>query len=171
MDISHRARALRCILSGRVVSLCELQGDLWESRCGYAVIPFKHTILRMKLADRLKERFPRLARYIGDVKAEITSPANGVVTACGESFVTLRTGDGISVTVSFGTGLKALVDVGERLRCSTIICRTNSQVLAANGFDGAVAVYFPEPSQITELHVFAGNRLSPYRTAFYRTHR
>ena len=171
MVVSHRARSLRCILSGKVVSLGLLQGARWESRCGYAVLPPKSSALKRYLAERIRRFSPKLSELLFPCTAVMTSPADGVVTERGEGTLTLRTGDGVYVTVVLGKGITPIADTGDRVRCSTVICRTTVQALQANGHDGAVAVFFPEPSQITELHIFSGSRRAHHRTAFYRVHR
>ena len=163
MKISHRARSLRCIANGRVASLGELRGEPWGSRCGYVVVPRTGSGLRL-----LRRLAPCWAERLCGRTVSITAPADGVVTSVCEGRVTLRTGDGISVTAAVGEGLRLLTEVGQQVRCGDVICTASAQELDRNGFHGALAVFFPRPDEITELHIFAGCRRAQHRTAFYR---
>ncbi|MBE6901538.1 MAG: hypothetical protein E7478_03620 [Ruminococcaceae bacterium] len=168
MQISHRARTLRCIMNGRVVSLGELRGEPWGSRCGYAVMPRRKSSVERLVIQMIQRILPRFAEKLLAAEIEITAPTDGVVTAVGEGRLTLRTGDGICVTAAVGNGLQLLPEVGKQVRCSDVICRASADSLSGNGFHGAVAVFFAQPDRITELHIFAGYRRAVRRTAFFR---
>lgn len=165
MLVSDRARSLRCILSGKVVSLGEVHDSSIKSRCGYAVFIRRRTAAEQWAVQQLRRRLPWLAERLLKNEVEMTAPADGVVTRCENGVLTLRTGDGIAVEVALGDGFSLLPEVGEQVRTSTVICRSSVQALERSG---SVAVFFPEPCQITELHIFSGRRKIAHRTAFYR---
>lgn len=169
MHISRRQRSLRCIMNGRVISLGELAGCPWGSRCGYAVRPRSITSAERRIIRTLRRYLPKWSALSDIHTYRITSPADGVVTAIDKESLTLRTGDGIPVTVAVGSGLELLPTLGQQLRCNDTICTADADKLTNNEHSGEVAVFFPEPDKITELHIFSGYRRATHRTAFYRT--
>lgn len=154
-DYFRSKRALKCIMSGKVISLAELRSPLPLSNkgSGFAVLPL--------LAGTYFERFM-------PATVQIVSPTDGVVTATEAGCITLRTGDGVLITVSIGTDTELLCTTGTKIRGSEPICAVPRQQLLQNGMYGAVSVMFCDSSVITELHVISGIRKAGYRTAFYR---
>ncbi len=148
-------RALKCVTDGRVISLAELQGSFpWRtSQAGFAVLP-------PLMTEYIPERFrPQTVR--------VYAPADGVVISLLEG-LTLRTGDGISVSVITGTAAEYLPAVGGKVRGGELLCTLPRGQLLSNGMSGAVAVMFPDPASVTELHVVSGRQKAGLRTAFYR---
>lgn len=153
------ARALRCVADGTVIPLSELQDGVYSRRImgdGYAVLADGGIV------DRITEYFT------SPKDVEVKAPADGVVTSA-EGELSLRTGDGVNVSVILGeTQTEFIPDVGEKLRCGDTICTVPRAALAENGINGAVVVLFTDTSRITELHVSSGRRRAGDRAAFYR---
>lgn len=154
----YSARALRCIADGTVIPLSELNDEAASQRThsnGYAVYA--------------GHRLSRITSFFAQqTDIRITAPADGVVTDCTDS-LTLRTGDGILITVSVGNAYDHfLPEVGDKIRIHDTICMLPRTVLDKNGLNGAVAVLFNDMSRITELHVLTGRRRAGARTAFYK---
>lgn len=155
-DLFKSKRALKCVTDGRVISLAELQAKslLHGKGSGFAVLP-------PMLTGTYFERFlPQTVR--------ILSPADGVITAAECSHITLRTGDGILITVLTEAGTEPICTVGAKVNGGGLLCTIPRKQLLQNGMEGAVAVLFPDTGNITELHVISGIRKAGYRTAFYR---
>lgn len=167
MHISGRARSLGCILSGNVISLAELNGKPWGSRCGYAVSVHKGSDALSRLAAAAAKLVPRFADKLCRER-QVTAPADGVVISSNNGLLTLRTGDGVCITTAAGQGAEFIPEVGQKLRCGDVICRISPEKLSANGYDGRIAVFFEQPEMITELHILRGYRRGSHRTAFYR---
>lgn len=98
---------------------------------------------------------------------EIVSPADGVVTESGEH-LSLRTGDGVNVSVFHGTDMRFLPKVGEKVKRGSAVCIAERVRLQENLLGGAVVVLFTEPKQITELHILTGRRRAGERVAFFK---
>ncbi len=149
------ARALKCVMDGRVISLAELRSE--RPQCyrgsGFAVLP------PVLMGTPLERLLPETVR--------ILSPADGVVISTDDA-VTLRTGDGIRLSVSAGSGLQLHCEVGEKVRGGRLIGTVARKELMKNDLNGAVAVMFHDTDGITELHVISGRRRAGWRTAFYR---
>lgn len=163
MELSRRARSLRSVITGRVGSLGELCGIPPSQRSGYYVHPRRRSAAERRLAAWLGRNAPRLAQRVFPRETAVYPPADGVVTASGSGILTLRTGDGVYLTVVLPPAAE-LPEAGSRLRTGEPVCSLPVQLLEENG----AAVFFPEPSQITELHVFGGRRSAAHRTAFFR---
>ncbi len=156
MDSLFRSkRALKCVIDGRVISLAELQGSFsWRSStAGFAVLP---PLITEYLPERLKPQSIR-----------VYSPADGVVISL-LGGVTLRTGDGVIITVITGLEAEYRPTVGTKVMGGELLCEFPREQLLNNGMNGAVAVMFPDAAAITELHVLSGRRRAGFRTAFYR---
>lgn len=158
-DNTDGARALRCVTDGRVIALCELQDGVYSRRIagdGYAVYAGGGAV-------------ERITEYFGSPReVEVKAPADGVVTAA-EGELSLRTGDGVNVSVILGEAeADFLPEVGDKLRCGDVICTIPRDALAENGIGGAVVVLFTDTRQITELHVSSGRRKAGERAAFYK---
>ena len=151
-------RALRCVADGRVAPLCELKDSIHSRRMrgdGYAV--YAGTAM-----SRISEYFG------GEVCIDVSAPTDGVVTSH-ENGLTLRTGDGVSVSVILGdVEVDFIPDVGEKLRSGDVICTLPANTLSDNGIGGAVVVLFNETDRITELHISSGRKKTGERAAFYR---
>lgn len=147
-------RSLICVTNGRVIPLAQLSGELRSyGSSGFAVLP---PIWAGTFAERL---FPN--------EVGIHSPADGVVTNLG-SELTLRTGDGISISVIAGTDVRYICKVGDKIRAGEMICILPRAKLLGNGSGGAVAVALTDLRRITELHVVSGTKKAGQRTAFYK---
>ena len=155
----HGARALRCVADGRVLTLGELHDGMYSRRLlgdGYAVMAAGG------MAAWLTEQL------LSPAEVEILSPADGVVTSA-EEFLSIRTGDGIGVTVYLGnTDTEFIPQVGERLRCGERLCTVPREALRNNGINGAAVVLFNDMERVTELHISTGRKKAGDRTAFYR---
>lgn len=169
-ELSLWARSLRCAADGRVIMLSELADKKFARRLaadGYAVkikrlraIPQGAGVLNT--AKRLLLSLVQPPEYV-----EIVAPADGVVTAVGE-FLSLRTGDGIEISLHHGIPQSFLPAVGEKIRRGEVVCIARRSLIQQNRLGGAVAVIFTKPQQITELHVLTGKRRAGERTAFYK---
>lgn len=148
------ARALKCVTGGRVISLAELRTERPQQNrgSGFAVLPplITGTVLERLLSDTVR----------------ICAPADGVVTAA-ENFITLRTGDGVMLSVCVGAEVQLHCAVGEKVRGGGLLCTLPRERLLRNGMNGAVVVTFSDTDAITELHVISGSRRAGIRTAFY----
>lgn len=145
MENRMEERTLTCVMDGRVVSVSEL----WERAPGggFAVIPsggFWASLWR---------------RLRGVKEIRVFSPADGVVTVVEGSRITLRTGDGVLLNVELGEGGEVTALLGEKLH--------RGAPLGKSGVHPALVV-FPNPEQITELHVAAGRCRRGRCAAFYR---
>lgn len=173
MELSHWARSLRCAADGKVIMLSELADRSFARRLaadGYAVKVKKLRAVPQgagifNAAKRLLLPLVQPPEYV-----EIVSPADGVVTAVGE-FLSLRTGDGIEISLHHGISQNFLPAVGEKVRRGEAVCIAQRNLLQQNRLGGAVAVIFTQPQQITELHVLTGKRRAGERTAFYKRNR
>jgi hypothetical protein len=98
---------------------------------------------------------------------EIVSPADGVVTASGEH-LSIRTGDGVNVSVFHGISAQFLPKVGEKVRRGSAVCIAERSRFQESLLRGAVVVLFTQPKQITELHILTGRRKIGERVAFFK---
>lgn len=173
MELSHWARSLRCAADGRVIMLSELADKHFARSLaadGYAVMVKRLRVIPrgagvLNAAKRLLLPLVQPPEYV-----EIVSPADGVVTAVGE-YLSLRTGDGIEISLHHGIPQDFLPAVGEKVRRGEAVCIAQRSLLQQNRLGGAVAVIFTQPQQITELHVLTGRRRAGERTAFYKRNR
>lgn len=170
LELSSRARTLRCVANGRVISLSELQDGIFSRRLmgdGFAVRVRKRRSLSRGEGFFSAVRYHLLTLIQPPEFVEIVSPADGVVTAVGEC-LSLRTGDGVNVSVFHGTGEEFLPKVGEKVRRGSAICISQREALQENPLGGAVVVLFTEPQQITELHILTGRHGAGERVAFFK---
>lgn len=170
LELSRRARTLRCVANGRVVALSELQDGIFSRR-----------LLGDGFAVRLRKRrdISRGDGFLSSMKyllwqlvqppefVEIVSPADGVVTASGEH-LSIRTGDGVNVSVFHGISAQFLPKVGEKVRRGSAVCIAERSRFQESLLRGAVVVLFTQPKQITELHILTGRRKIGERVAFFK---
>ncbi len=170
-ELSGRARSLRCAADGKVIMLSELADKKFARRLaadGYAV-----KIKKLRAVPRGADVFSAARRLLLPLVqppeyVEIVAPADGVVTAVGE-FLSLRTGDGIEISLHHGISQSFLPSVGEKVKRGEAVCIARRSVIQQNSLGGAVAVIFAKPQQITELYVRTGRRRAGERTAFYKS--
>ncbi len=170
MELSKRARTLRCIADGRVVSLSELQDGIFSRRLmgdGYAVRLRRRRSLTRGSGFFSAVKYFLLSLIQPPEFVEIVSPADGVVTESGEH-LSLRTGDGVNVSVFHGTDASFLPAVGEKVRRGAAVCIAERSKLQESLLGGAVVVLFTEPKQITELHILTGRHRAGERVAFFK---
>lgn len=170
IDFSRGARTLRCTADGRVIPLNELCDGVYSHRLkgdGFAVR------LRKRGTEPQGDSFgASLKRLLWQLiqpseYVEIVAPTDGVVTSLADG-LSLRTGDGVSVTVFTEAETGFLPQVGEKVRRGSTICVATREELQGSALGGAIAVLFTQPQQITELHISAGKRRAGDRAAFYR---
>ncbi len=170
LELSARARTLRCVANGRVVSLSELQDGIFSRRLmgdGFAVRVRKRRALSRKNGFLAAVKYHLLSLIQPPEFVEIVSPADGVVTASGEH-LSLRTGDGVNVSVFHGIDAEFLPKVGEKVRRGSAVCIAERIALQESLLGGTVVVLFTEPQQITELHILTGRRRAGERVAFFK---
>lgn len=170
LELSRRARTLRCAADGRAISLSELSDGVFSRRLmgdGFAVRVRKRRNISRGEGFFSAVKYHLLTLIQPPEFVEIVAPADGVVTAVGE-LLSLRTGDGVNVSVFHGTGEAFLPKVGEKVHRGSAICISQRELLQQNALGGAVAVLFTEPKQITELHILTGRRRAGERTAFFK---
>lgn len=170
IDFSMGARTLRCTADGRVIPLNELRDGVYSHRLkgdGFAVRLRKRGAQPQgsSLGASLKRLLWQLVQPSEYV--EIVAPTDGVVTSLADG-LSLRTGDGVSVTVFTEVETEFLPQVGEKVQRGSTICVAAREELQGSTLGGAIAVLFTQPQQITELHVSAGKRRAGDRAAFYR---
>jgi len=145
-------RSLGSVTDGKIIAVGELGDGFYSKRTegdGFAVLPFGD------IASRC------IRMFSGGKKIALFSPADGVVTELTPDSITLRTGDGINVSVVFGEGAVLFTDVGNVLRRGEKFC---SIPRGRN----AVPVLFTDPDQITELHVISGFHRTGDSAAMYK---
>ncbi len=145
-------RSLASVTDGKVIAVGELADGFYSKRTqgdGYAVLPF----------GDIKSRCVRF--FSGSKKIALFSPTDGVVTKLSDDSVTLRTGDGVNVSVIFGDGALLFTEVGSVLNRGDKICSIPRG-------RSAVPVLFTDPAQITELHVLSGFCRTGGRAATYK---
>ena len=101
----------------------------------------------------------------------LSAPDNAVVTDISEreGTIKLRNGDGIALEVLIGkTQVKWSTAVGCKLRRGDVICTLMRSAAEQNGLNGAFAVLFSAPEQITELHIPSAKRRAGESAAYYR---
>lgn len=170
LELSARARTLRCVANGRVVSLSELQDGFFSRRLmgdGFAVRLRKRRELYRGRGFFAGVRYHLLTLIQPPEFVEIVSPADGVVTASGE-YLSLRTGDGVNVSVFHGANAEFIPQVGEKVRRGAAVCIAERAALQESLLGGAVVVLFTEPQQITELHILTGRHRTGERVAFFK---
>lgn len=173
MELSQRARTLRCVADGRVVSLCELRDGIFSRRLmgdGFAVRLKKRRKLYRGKGFFAAVKYHLLTLIQPPEFVEIVAPADGVVTASGDH-LSLRTGDGVNVSVFHGGNAEFLPGVGEKVRRGAAVCIAERLDLQESLLGGAVVVLFTEPQQITELHILTGRRRAGERVAFFKKNR
>ncbi|MGN1422929.1 MAG: PTS glucose transporter subunit IIA [Oscillospiraceae bacterium] len=142
-------RILSAAADGRVIPIGELGDGVYSRRGagdGYAVIP-SSGIIRAK-RDII-----------------LYSPADGVVSMISEQDgLSLRTGDGITLSVVFRGG-NVFTELGARLSAGEPFCRLPR---AGTLINGGVPVLICDPDRITELHIKSGRRRHGSAAAFYR---
>ena len=163
-ELYSDARTLRCPSAGQIIRLDELRDGFFSKRRagdGFAVKP-----LPLALPPRLSELL-RLERI------NVCSPAAGAVTELSGSSISLRTGDGLNISLLLGhvDGIHWHTSVGEVLRSGDAICTLDRSVVEKNGFRGSILTLFTRPLQISELHVDTGFRMRGDRVAFFRLNR
>ncbi len=170
MELSARARTLRCVANGTVISLSELADGVYSRRLkgdGFAVKIKKRLVPPegeglWAGAKRMLISFIQPSEFV-----EVVAPADGVVTGA-DDCLSIRTGDGINVSVFTEIKAEFLPKVGEKVKRGAPILIAERKLLQQNTLSGAVAVLFTEPLQITELHVSTGRRRAGERTAYYK---
>ncbi len=168
------ARTLRSPANGRIIALSELNDGIYSRRLkgdGFAVAVRRINACEKSSTGILSKLKAFIQRIFGPSEfVEICSPADGVVTEKGET-LTIRTGDGVIVSVCPETKADFLPETGDKIRRGRRICVIPRADLSANSLGGAVAVIFALPEQITELHISTGRRRAGERAAFYHVHR
>ena len=170
LELSKRARTLRCVADGRAVSLSELQDGIFSRRLlgdGFAVRVRKRRSLTRGSGFLSAVKYHLLSLIQPPEFLEIVSPADGVVTESGEH-LSLRTGDGVNVSVFHGIDAQFLPKVGEKVRRGSAVCIAEREALQESLLAGAIVVLFTEPMQITELHILTGRHRAGERVAFYK---
>ena len=151
MEHFGEKRTLGCVVFGRVVPVGELFGSPYSKRTegdGFAVVTARTAFLR-----RL---FPKENALLSPADATVTENERGMR-------LTLRTGDGVVLTVIAGAEGSLFPQAGERVVFGAPIGRLNGTE--------PVLVLFCEPSQISELHIHAGYRRAGSTAAAYRPRR
>ncbi len=170
LELSKRARTLRCVANGRVVLLSELQDGIFSRRLmgdGFAVRLRKQRELVRGQGFFSAVKY-HLSKLISPSEfVEITAPADGVVTATGDH-LSLRTGDGVNISVFHGGNAEFLPKVGEKVHRGSAVCIAERTALQESLIGGAVVVLFTEPQQITELHILTGRHIAGERVAFFK---
>ena len=144
------SRVLTAVTDGIVAAVGELRDGFYSkggAGCGFVVYPKKRLFARGE--DIL-----------------VCAPIDGAVTdILPQGGVEMRTGDGVSVRVLFGSEHRLSTQVGDVLLRGSELCvlRRDSAMIS-----GAVAVLFPEPNEITELHVADGRKLCGDAAAFFK---
>lgn len=147
-------RRLLCPAAGRAIPLQELSGGENSRRYsgeGFAVRAAGG------VAGLLLGKLPAV---------EITSPADGAVIALRQDAFTLRTGDGLELSVELCGAAEFFISLGDVMRAGQQVCRMSQEQFREAS--AAVIVSFPDSSRITELHVHHGIRLSGRVAAEYR---
>lgn len=173
IELFADARALRCVADGKIIALGELHDGVFSRRVkgdGYAVMVRKYRAAPSdsSAVSSVKKWFIKLITPPDEVN--IVSPADGIVTECSDVF-SIRSADGISITVFAETAISFVCEVGDRVHRGQLIATAERQQICDNRLHGAIAVLFTSPQQITELHVAAGRRRAGERAAFYRVNR
>lgn len=148
-------RSLASVTDGMVIAVGELGDGVYSKRVpgdGYAVLPSAGIISKG-------------LRLIYGSEIELSAPTDGVVTGIEQGRLTLRTGDGISVCVVMGEDARLFTDVGSRLSAGEHFCTLPDE---SSLYCGAVPVLFPDPAQVTELHIESGFRRSGDKAAQYK---
>lgn len=171
LEAFSTARALRCVANGRVMTLSELRDGVYSHKLkgdGYAVL-----VRRTKKCDGgMAGVFSSIVAglFAPSELVELCAPADGVVTAKGEA-LSLRTGDGIEISVYPEAKAAFHPEVGEKVRRGRRIGTVSRTALSENPLGGAVVVVFSDMERITELHVSTGRHRTGERTAFYHIRR
>lgn len=143
-------RILAAAADGRVMPIGELGDGVYSRRAvgdGYAVVP----------SSGIFSAGRDIALY---------SPADGVVSEIlPQGGITLRTGDGITLSVIYGGGGRISAELGARIYAGEPFCMLTRGSPLING---AIAVLINETDRITELHIRSGRRRHGSAAAFYR---
>ncbi len=145
-------RSLASVTDGKIIAVGEMGDGFYSKRTegdGFAVLPFGGFVSKC------------LRLFSGARKINLFAPADGVVTEISPDNITLRTGDGVTVSVVFGEGALLYTDVGSMLKRGERFCSIPRD-------RNAVPVLFPKPNQITELHVLSGFHRSGESAAEYK---
>lgn len=151
MEHKSSERILSCVAFGRVLPVGEISGSPYAKRAegdGFAVIPKTG-----------------LWRFVAPKNAGILcSPTDGTVTENDEGRrITLRTGDGVTLSVIVGESASLSAQTGDKL--------SRGEPLGTLSGSEPAYVLFTEPEQITELHISSGLRRSGSVAAVYRVRR
>ena len=160
---SHPLRFLTSPISGTVVPIGELPHDEFAKRTagdGFAVYPF---------SNRINKLFGIIPFYKQRM-ISVYSPTDAVVTTIEDGVIYLRTGDGISIAILLHEQALFFAKEGRRIHRGSRLAafhRDSTERLPC----GAIPVLFPEPIQISELHVFSRRCLSGAISATYKANR
>ncbi|MGN1118811.1 MAG: hypothetical protein ACI4Q4_00535 [Oscillospiraceae bacterium] len=144
--MKSRERTLACVTSGHVLSANELKPR--KQGFGYAVIPLSGGIFRLWRRLIRRETLP------------LCSPASGTVTGrADDKQLTLRTGDGVLMSVKINGEGFITAEVGSRL--------ARGEQLGTAPIGASALVLFENPEEITEFHICTGFRRRGSRAAFY----
>lgn len=99
---------------------------------------------------------------------EVAAPAAGAVISLREdgSGFSLRTGDGLELSVELCAPAEPLKSVGDMAAVGECVCRMSQEDFLRS--PAPVVVTFPNSGRITELHVHSGIRLAGKPTAEFR---
>ncbi len=158
------ARTLLCPSVGHIIRLDELRDGFFSKRRagdGFAVRP-----LLLSLPQRVSELLK-----LEEIK--VCAPAAGAVTELHGNRISLRTGDGLNISVHLGNidGIHWQTSVGNVLRSGDTMCTLSRDAAEKNGFKGLILTLFTQPMQISELHVDTGFRYKGDRVAYFRINR